>query len=464
MKKSYIYMVGEVVPRLLNFLILPIMTRYLSPADYGVIAYVDAIILFVFIFSLMNLNSYLLREYFEMTTVTAKKKLIGNLFIFLVIYNVVLLLALFLLVNIVFGLSEMKFNILPILSIALICNFVDIFCIFPQLIYRVQERAISFVCFAASKTFFTLLAVVLFLEFYSETHGPISKYYGILLVALIYGIISCWIVRKHASFSFDLSQIKAGFSFSLPLVIASLSFAIIEMSDRLILEKYVSMADIGIYSIACALGFGLNVIVKGGYKAFEPVIFKSAKSANFLQIFCSTKKEYLFLIFGASLIAISYSHEITFFILPDEYIQVGSLMPIIVLAAFLKGIYTINVMLIMIAKDTKLISRIVFLGAALNVGINLLFIEQFGLVVAALSTVAAFFTMAIAANFKAFDYYRFNIFSELKDYLIVVFLSLLVFVQFNFNFPVSALSIAAKFFILGTIFYIIFRTNALNKT
>lgn len=464
MKNSYIYMIGEVVPRLLNFLMLPIMTRYLTPADYGVIAYVDAIILFVFIFSIINLNSYLLREYFEMTTVKAKKRLIGNFFIFLVAYNVALTLILFLVINLMYGLTEQQVNILPILTIALVCNFVDIICTFPQIIYRVQEKAISFVCFTASKTFITILAIIFFLEYYYEEHGPITKYFGILLVAFIYGIISFFITRKNAIFSFNISQIKDGLFFALPLVIGSLSFAIIDVSDRIILENYVSMSDIGIYSVAYTLGFSINIILRGGYKAFEPIIFKNSKNSNFLKIFNSIKKEYLILIFCACLLVITYSHEVVFFMLPDEYSRAGSLMPIIVLAAFVKGVYTINVMLIMIAKETKVIAKIVLIGALVNIGINLLFIDQFGIIVAALSTFISFFIMALAVHLQAFNYYRFSVLMEFRDYIFLIFLSCFAFIQYYFTFPINYYFLIIKTALIGTLLYAIFRFYIRHKS
>ena len=40
-KHSAIYGLGQVLARITSFLLLPIYTRYLTPADYGVIAIMD---------------------------------------------------------------------------------------------------------------------------------------------------------------------------------------------------------------------------------------------------------------------------------------------------------------------------------------------------------------------------------------------------------------------------------------
>ena len=454
-------MVGEIIPKLLNFLLLPIMTRYLTPADYGIIGYVDAIILFVFIFSVMSLNSYLLREYFELNTSQDRKKLIGNFFLFLTTYNIVLFFVFFFLLYFVFQYIDLQFDILPILTLALLVNLLEIFNLFPQIIYRVQEKAKSYIYFVISKTFFQILAVLFFLEYFY--HGPISKYYGLAVMSTIYAGISFLIVKRNGIFSFNFDQLKDGFVFSLPLVLAALSFTVIDMSDRIILEEYVSMREIGIYSIAYALGFSINIIIKGSYKAFEPLLFKNSKKDNFLNIFTSIKDEYLVMVFVTCIFVILFSKEIILLMFPEDYYAAYLLMPIIVLAAFAKGIYTIQVLLLMIKKDTKLISKIMILGAFINVGINLIFIEEYGSIVAALSTFAAFSIMAILVHRKGFEYYNFSYLTEIKDYIFFGLLGIMVYLMyFYFNIPVTYEGVAIKAFILLALIYLILNAYGLS--
>ena len=60
---------------------------------------------------------------------------------------------------------DLQFDILPILTLALFVNLLEIFNLFPQIIYRVQEKAKSYIYFVISKTFFQILAVLFFLEY-----------------------------------------------------------------------------------------------------------------------------------------------------------------------------------------------------------------------------------------------------------------------------------------------------------
>ena len=46
---TILYTVGEVVPRIISFLMMPIFTRFLSPADYGILSYTNSVISFIYI-------------------------------------------------------------------------------------------------------------------------------------------------------------------------------------------------------------------------------------------------------------------------------------------------------------------------------------------------------------------------------------------------------------------------------
>ena len=68
--------------------ILPILTNYLSPAEYGIVNYINTLNLFLVVFSVLCLNTYYLVFYFREST-DEQKKMLGNLSAFIFV-NVVL--------------------------------------------------------------------------------------------------------------------------------------------------------------------------------------------------------------------------------------------------------------------------------------------------------------------------------------------------------------------------------------
>ncbi|MDD4940271.1 MAG: oligosaccharide flippase family protein, partial [Candidatus Omnitrophica bacterium] len=64
-KNSTIYTFSNVVTKAINFLLLPLYTRFLSPHDYGIFAVVSSIGVFLSIFLLLALDGAMCRFYFE---------------------------------------------------------------------------------------------------------------------------------------------------------------------------------------------------------------------------------------------------------------------------------------------------------------------------------------------------------------------------------------------------------------
>jgi len=429
-------MIGEIIPKMLSLLLLPIMTKYLTPEDYGIMAYVDAIIIFVFVFSVMSLNSYILREYFELKDKVKQEELIGNFFIFLIVYNFFSVFIFIGLLSLLLSFLDLQFDFSHIMLLALIGNFFEIFSIFPQIIYRIQEKAIPYIYFTISKTSLQMGSIIVLLIYFDQ--GVFSKYYGVLGVNALFAIISFFIVSRNAIYSFDVIQVKEGLKFSLPLVVSAVSFLILDVSDRFILERYISLSNLGLYSIAYTLGFAVNVIINGSYKAFEPLLFREAKEENFMNSFYTIKKQYMFLVFVIGLLVIMFSQELLHFITSEKFYEAYYLVPFIVLAAISKGIYMLYAVLLMIQKNTKLLSKAIFLGAIVNIGINLLFVEAYGSIVAAISTFVAFLLMTMMVHVKTFQYYSFSLLKEAKEYFIVFgFLILSYFLYYYFDIKLT---------------------------
>ena len=57
------YSLGELLPKVISFLLLPLYTRYLSPSDYGIVSYTTTITTFLSVIGMLGLNSHVLRYF-----------------------------------------------------------------------------------------------------------------------------------------------------------------------------------------------------------------------------------------------------------------------------------------------------------------------------------------------------------------------------------------------------------------
>ena len=77
------------------------------------------------------------------------------------------------------------------------------------------------------------------------------------------------------------------------------------MSDRILIERYAGLTELGIYSTASTLALLLNIVSMGAYKAFEPYFFKIYGSDIFLTQFKKIYNAFFFvLLIGVSGLAL----------------------------------------------------------------------------------------------------------------------------------------------------------------
>jgi len=423
-------MIGEIVPKVIGLFLLPVFTVYLSPEDYGIMSYTESIAVFMYVFSVLSLNSYLLRNYFEISSETEKKKFIGNLFVFVASYNVVVLLVFSAVLSIVFKVMEIQVDFFPYMFLALLTNFFNIFSVIPMALYRIQEKAEKFVWLSLISTFLQIILSLLLIITFDQ--GVLGRYYGILIVSILFAGVYFNLMRKEVIFNFNYQQIREALKFSLPLVPASLSFLLLDISDRLILEQYVSLKEMGIYSIAYTLGFAVNVVISGGYKAFEPILFKNLYQENFIRTYYDIKNIFLFFVFSIGLLFLLFSQEILYIMATADFYEAYILVPIIVIAAAIKGLYMLYGVLMMAKRKTKMLSMAVVLGALVNIGINIMFIPTYGIIAAAISTVFGFLIMTLFIHIAVYPYFRLNLYHDIKDYISILLLSLIGYLVFYF--------------------------------
>ncbi|MBU1076078.1 MAG: oligosaccharide flippase family protein, partial [Spirochaetes bacterium] len=195
-KDTFYYSLGTIVPQFLNFLLLPLFTRYLSPEDYGIINYTNSIVMFIVIISTLSLNTYLLRYYFEQKSLLLKKQLIGNIFLFILGMNIILLLLSFTFGAGIFSAFRIKVPFYPYFFLALCNNFFNVLAVVPMVIFRVQRKAALFVAVNCSRVILqSLLSLFLII---SLKWGVLGRFYGELYVNLGFGALFLLIVFRHA--------------------------------------------------------------------------------------------------------------------------------------------------------------------------------------------------------------------------------------------------------------------------
>ena len=456
-KDTLIFAIGEILPKILSFILLPVFTKYLLPSDYGIIGYVNAVMSFLPVLVTFSLASFLIRFYFEMNSEFEKRNLFGNVFGVVSVSNII-----FFIFGLVFFPSIIDFFELdipwdPYFKLAFITFFLEVFAIIPVVRFRVKEQAFYFVLINFSKVFFQYILILILIVFYD--YGLLGYYYGSLIPLIPFVFIYLFLTYKYINFNFNFNQIKTGLNYTFPLVISVVTFMLLNYSDRFILERYISLSSLGLYNLAYTIAFSLSIVTMSGYKAIEPEIFKRYNKSGFENFIYKSKSIYFFALYFFALCISIFSKELITILAPETYIDAYKYIPILMISVLMTGQNVIYGGILTAEKKTKIIGKGTVVGTIVNIFLNLLFIPKFGVIGAAITSAFSFLLVNIY-YFKNVNLNNKSMKMELSS--LSLYIVSVSFIYIFFKLEISFFSILIKFCIILTYSYILTKIFKIN--
>jgi len=210
----------------------------------------------------------------------------------------------------------------------------------------------------------------------------------LLLPVLLFGI---WSFREKLLFRVDLSLLKKILIFSTPLVLTDASYPILTYIDRWMISVLDSASATGIYGISYRFGMIPGMLLVAPFiKAWRPFMYEN-KDRETRQGVYHKMITYFTVISCVLWLGISvFSRELLILFTTGAYVDGYPIIPFIALSQLIYGLGWIVIASLAVKNKTFFVGFFTFLGALLNILLNLWWIPLFGFMGAAYSTVAAF--------------------------------------------------------------------------
>jgi hypothetical protein len=271
---SAVYGLGSVLVRGLAFLLLPVYTRYLSPAEYGVVALTVTCTVVLGMLYPLGLRGAVSRTYYEGGTVEERQERVGTLWIAMILSAAVMALLLDRLGPSLAAavIPEIPFH--PYLRLAVWTAFLGVLGLTPLVLLQAQERAPAFVLVTLGAAL-TTTAITVWLVV--RGGGAAGYLQGALIGGAFAAVPYLALTLKQIRPVFRWSILAPALAFSLPLVPHALAGWALEMSDRAILTRLVPLHDVGVYSLGYQLGAAMGLVTTAFNAAWVPFLFGTLK-------------------------------------------------------------------------------------------------------------------------------------------------------------------------------------------
>ena len=272
------YQVADVVSKFIAVLLLPVYTRYVSPAGYGVVELLANGVIFVSIVIRFGMIESFLRFYFtdaeqERRDALARRA-VGFLLIATTITSIVMALLAAPLSRIVLGYRDVTTFEIAVLGL---WSFTNLEIAYGLL--RVDERLRLYAVASLSNVLLTIAAsVVLVVALHDGARGLLLGNYGastLVLLALWFKLRDRLRPRRGPVAPWSVLM-----RFGLPTVPAEASVYALSIVDRYYIYHYRSPSLAGLYSIAIKLAGAVAFIVRAFQYAWPPLAYSITDDAE----------------------------------------------------------------------------------------------------------------------------------------------------------------------------------------
>jgi O-antigen/teichoic acid export membrane protein len=401
-KHSGVYAIGTILTRIVSIVMLPINTRFLTPADYGTIAILDLTAAILGIVFAGGMTSALGRFHHDGDTDEHR-----NVVWWTGLTMVAAMTAAFVLPALVFRdwiarvtLGADTVNAGLYYALVLSTLWFNVITNVAGLYLRIRKWSWS----AVTLGVLTLIVnVVLNIYFLRAGWGITGILAGNLITLIVMSVVRLWIVLPYCGrFRFDRDIGWQMLRFGLPIMLISLLGTAMQQSDRYLLRKYVDLESVGVYFLAYQIGQGLNSLVIGPFTAiWGTVLFDIARQpdskATFARIFEYYVYGVLLLMFGVSLFI---EPMITLFATP-AYLGAAPLVPVVCLALVFSSLDMHFRVPAILAKQTLTLLPPTLAGVGLSIALNIWLLPIFGVKAAPWISVGSYAVFAGATLVQA---------------------------------------------------------------
>jgi O-antigen/teichoic acid export membrane protein len=422
LKNSLVYTIGTILTRGIAIILLPVYTRYLSPAEYGIVDLFFILSSIVALTIALEIFQAVARFYPEAKSLKDKMEYVSTAFWFTFIVNV-----LYVIISIINAeyftillLDEIKYLSIFYLATLSIATGGIFYFTSNQLKWQLQPKdSVVVSVLQTSIVAFTSISLLFFSDLKIE-----SIFIGQIFGNIIGSTLSIYYARDNYKMNFDYTKFKEMIHISFPLVFSGVAIFISLFIDRIFIKELLGLDELGIYGLAYKIAAIASLVMIGFQSSMMPLVYKHYQEketpAQISRLFNLFALFALFVVMGSIL----FSKEAVVFMSTEAYYGAAPLIPIIIMAVFFNNMYIFAPGL-GIAKKTKIVMLISFISAIINILFNALLIPYFGVIGAAYSTLlSGLFVLIIRIN-RSNKYYKINYeyFKLITSFLIILVIS-----------------------------------------
>jgi O-antigen/teichoic acid export membrane protein len=390
---SAIYGLGGLVSRFVALLLLPLYTRYLTPADYGAVETLVALAAILATILRLGIASAFFRFYFDSTDAAHRLRVVRTSFWFTMTMATLGLVAGLALAD---QISEWLFDTgdkATLVRMAFVLLWAQMN--FEQItaLFRVEERAVAFTIATLANLVITVTATIVFVVVldWGATGVIAGNFTGTLAV---YAVL---LVYRHEQLGLTLDRplLRQMNRFGLPLVPSMLALWTLNFGDRFFILKLADASEVGVYSIGSRIASAM-VLLLTAFRAAWPAFAYSIEDDERARRAYSYVLTYLLFVASWAALALGLlAPWIVEWLTTPAFYDASDVVALLAFGAVAFGGFIVVSIGLGRTKRTQFNWVVTGSAAVVSVTLNLVLIPDHGIVGAGIANLCAFTVMFV---------------------------------------------------------------------
>ncbi|WP_372933131.1 lipopolysaccharide biosynthesis protein [Shewanella putrefaciens] len=266
-KRSLVYLLSNIINAAIPFLLLPILTRVLSPTEYGQIAMFQTMVTGLAAFVGLNAVGAANRKYYDHDNSMQELGQYNGTCLQILLGSSVFLLIL----CVIFSTQLSEFLSVPDSWIYSTLLFSALSFVINLRLgqWQVRGEAFKFGALQISNSLFNMgLSLLLVVALNLGAQGRVDAQ---VMAATLSALVAFYMLTKDklvSLFSWRPDYLKQALEFGVPLVPHVFGFFLLSAVDRFVINQELGLAQAGIYMVAVQLSMALNIVFDAINKAY----------------------------------------------------------------------------------------------------------------------------------------------------------------------------------------------------
>ena len=382
MKNTIIIAIGKLSTQIISYLLLPLYTSQLDPSEYGNYDFICTLSIFLCPIITLLMEESMFRYLIDADSKVQRKKIITQTIIYTFFGTVLFTIIAALIMG--FGTDYTPMYITAIITFVISNILIGLSNALSRGLGKIKLYSVSNFILGISTI---ILNIVFILSLNAGAEGLLwaNTIANAFTAIVILGILK---LPKYIG-KIDKPLMKDMIKYSIPLVPNSISWSIINMSDRIILTQMVSSAANGIYAMANKFPNIINVLYGYFYTAWKESAAKIVKENNKNQYYNSIYHDAKRFLYAVTICLIAVMPFVFPIFINEAYNEAYVYIPIVMIATYYSNLSSFYGGIFSAYKDTKIMGTTTIVAAVINLVIDLLLVNTLKIYAACFSTLIA---------------------------------------------------------------------------